>query len=84
MELLKTPLFKELSKSLSFNDAVIVCLKLGFVEGKAFTTEQIAEFLKLDKEEVTKVVTKALLSYKDLLDKIRKNISKGATRKRTK
>ena len=84
MELLKTPLFKEFARSLSFDDSVIVCLKLGFVEGKVFTTEQIAQFLKLDNEEVKKVVTKALLTYKDVLDKIRKNLSKETTRKRTK
>ena len=56
------------------------------VENKKYTTDQIAEFLKMDKEEVTKIISKALLNYKDILDEIRKKTNPSTfkkTRKRT-
>ncbi len=86
MELLKTPLFANLATALPVNEAIIVCLKLGFIENKKYTTDQIAEFLKMDKEEVTKIISKALLNYKDILDEIRKKTNTSIlkkTRKRT-
>ena len=51
--------------TLSPKEAVIVSLKLGYVDGKCFSTEAIANFLGIEKEEVLETVKKALLLYKE-------------------
>ncbi len=64
-DLLRTPSFNQLTDKLSFKEAVIVSLKLGYVDGKSFSTESIAEFLGMQQSEVIKLAKKALVTYKD-------------------
>ena len=65
LELMRTPSFGEMLKALTPKEAVIICLKLGYVDGKYFTTESIAGFLGIEKEEVIETTKKVLLLYKE-------------------
>ena len=64
LELLKTPSFYKLLENLSIKEAIIVSLKLGYVDGKYFSTESIANFLEIDELEVIDITKKVLLLYK--------------------
>ena len=59
---------------LSFKEAIIISLKLGYVDEKYFSTESIASFLQIEEEEVREIIKKVLLVYKeninDFLDTI--------------
>lgn len=65
LELMRTPSFGEMLKSLTSKEAVIICLKLGYVDGKYFTTESIADFLEIETSEVLEITKKVLLVYKE-------------------
>lgn len=65
LELMRTPSFGEMLKTLTPKEAVIICLKLGYVDDKYFTTESIAGFLGIEQEEVIEITKKVLLLYKD-------------------
>lgn len=69
LELMRKPSFGEMLKTLTPKEAVIICLKLGYVDGKYFTTESVAGFLGIEKEEVTEITKKVLLLYKENIDK---------------
>ena len=74
LDLLKTPTFMEVMSVLSAKEAIIISLWLGYVDGKYFSTEAISQFLGIEDSEVTVVIKKVLLLYKNyinsLLDKI--------------
>ena len=65
LELMRTPSFGEMLKSLTPKEAVIICLKLGYVDEKYFTTESIAGFLGIETSEVIEIIKKVLLVYKE-------------------
>lgn len=73
IETLKTPMFAQIISTLSIKEAVIISLKLGYVDGKYFSTEAISEFLGIEPEAIIAITKKALLLYKEnvnnLLDK---------------
>ena len=50
---------------LSVKEAIIISLKLGYVDEKYFSTEAISQFLGIEEEEVIDVTKKVLDSYKD-------------------
>ena len=64
LELLKTPTLKEIMTEFSAKDAVIIMLKLGYIDNKYFSTESIAEFLGITTTEVRESTTKILSLYK--------------------
>ena len=64
LELMRTPSFGEMLKSLTPKEAIIICLKLGYVDEKYFTTESIAGFLGIETSEVIETTKKVLLVYK--------------------
>lgn len=64
-DFLNLSIFQQMVSTLSPKEAVIVSLKLGYVDGKCFSTEAIANFLGIEKEEVLETVKKALLLYKE-------------------
>lgn len=74
LKLLRTPSFGQMLGVLSVKDAVIISLKLGYVDGKCFSTESIANFLEIGQEEVVETTKKILLLYREnineFLDKI--------------
>jgi len=64
LELLKTPIFDEMMEKLSSKEFVIISLKLGYIDGKYFSTETIANFLGIEESEVIETTKKTLLTYK--------------------
>lgn len=68
LELLRTPDFYQIMTKLSVKEAIIISLKLGYVDGKYFSTESIANFLGIDTQEVRDITTKVLLVYKENLN----------------
>lgn len=70
LELLKASTFNDMLKVLTPKDAVIVCLRLGYIDNKYFTSESIANFLGIDTLEVTETTKKVLLLYRDNINKI--------------
>lgn len=70
LELLKTSTFNDMLKVLTPKEAVIICLRLGYIDNKYFTSESIANFLGIDTLEVTETTKKVLLLYRDNINKI--------------
>ena len=65
LELLRTPTFNQMMSVLSVKESVIISLKLGYVDGKYFSTESIAQFLGIEAQEVIDTTRKVLLLYKE-------------------
>ena len=65
LELLRTPSFNHMMDVLSVKESVIISLKLGYIDGKYFSTESIAQFLGIEQQEVIDTTTKVLLLYKE-------------------
>ena len=65
LELLRAPSFTQMMSTLSVKEAVIIALKLGYIDGKCFSTESISSFLNIEPAEVIDVTRKVLLIYKD-------------------
>ena len=70
LELLKTPTFEKMMATLSIKDAVIISLRLGYIDGKYFSQKSIANFLGIDEEEVRSSIENVLLLYKDNINNI--------------
>lgn len=68
LELLRTPSFEQLMSILSPKEAIIISLKLGYVDGKYFSTEAISNFLGIEKEEIIEITKKILLVYKEQIN----------------
>lgn len=65
LELLRTPSFNQMMSVLSVKESVIISLKLGYIDGKYFSTDSIAEFLGIEPQEVIDTTRKVLLLYKE-------------------
>lgn len=65
LELLRTPSFSQMMSTLSVKESVIISLKLGYVDGKYFSTDSIAEFLGIEPQEVIDTTRKVLLLYRE-------------------
>ena len=50
--LLKTPEFIKLTRIINIQQTIIIILKLGYIDNKHFSNKVIANFLKIDEEEV--------------------------------
>lgn len=59
-ELLGTPTFAQMMSGLTVKESVIISLKLGYVDGKYFSTEAIAQFLGIEEIEVIETTKKVL------------------------
>lgn len=79
LELLRTPTFSQMMSVLTAKESIIISLKLGYVDGKYFSTESIAQFLGIEQEEVRETTKKVLLVYKDNLNAFLDNIIEVAT-----
>ena len=64
-ELIKTKQFGELLKNMSIQEAIILSLKLGYVNNKVYNNEEIARFLNLDKKWIDETVKKCIFIYQD-------------------
>lgn len=70
LELLRTPYFTKMISMYSPKEAMIVSLKLGYVDGKYFSTSAISEFLGIEQQEVIDITKKALFAYKEGINQI--------------
>lgn len=70
LKLMGSPKFDEILKLFTPKEAIIVCLKLGYVDEKYFTTEAIANFLGIELDEVREITKKALLIYKENINQM--------------
>lgn len=68
LELLKTPIFNQIIEHLSCKEAVIISLKMGFVNGKCFSTQEVADLLDIEETEVRETTQKILLEYKERIN----------------
>ncbi len=57
---------EQILKGLSPKETVIAFLRLGFIDGKSFTTSSIAKFLQVDEKEVRETTKKAMLLFKNV------------------
>lgn len=73
LELLRTPTFSQMMSVLSVKESVIISLKLGYIDGKYFSTESIAEFLSIEPDEVRETIKKVLLLYKENINQFLDN-----------
>ena len=65
LELLRTPTFNQIMSVLTVKESVIISLKLGYIDGKYFSTDSIAQFLGIETQEVIDTTRKVLLLYKE-------------------
>lgn len=82
--LLRTPAFNEMISKLSVKESVIISLKFGYVDGKYFSTEAIAQFLGIDNQEVIDTTKKILLLYKENITEFIDNAIESVTEKSNK
>lgn len=76
LELLRTTSFSQMINVLSVKEYVIISLKLGYIDGKCFTTESIAKFLEIEQDEVRETIEKVLLLYKENINRFFDNVIK--------
>ena len=79
LELLRTPTFTQMMSVLTVKESIIISLKLGYVDGKYFSTESIAQFLGIEETEVIETTKKLLLLYKENKDSFLNGIIKKLT-----
>ena len=65
LRLLRSPIFEKVLGMLSVKEAIIISLRLGYVDEKFFSTESIAKFLGMNEVEVREIVKKVLIVYKE-------------------
>ena len=80
LELLRTPTFMQMMGPLTAKEAVIISLILGYIDGKYFSTESIANFLGIEEKEVIESTKKVLVLYRDNLNSFLDAIIKLATK----
>ena len=74
LELLRTASFNDMMSILSVKESVIISLKLGYIDGKYFTTEEISNFLGIEKQEVIDTTMKILFLYKENINQFIDNV----------
>ena len=79
LELLRTPTFTQMMSVLTAKESIIISLKLGYVDGKYFSTESIAQFLGIEEMEVIETTKKVLLLYKENIKSFLDSIIEVAT-----
>lgn len=79
LELLRTPSFNQMMSILSVKESVIISLKLGYIDGKYFSTDSIAQFLGIEQQEVIDTTRKVLLLYKENINQFIDNAIQIAT-----
>lgn len=65
LKMIKTPTFYELMSSLNPKAAIIIALRLGYIDNKHFSSQSIATFLDIDELEVIETTTEVLKLYKE-------------------
>ena len=68
LDIMKSLKFGDMLNILSVKDAIIICLRLGYVDNKYSSTKSIADFLGVEEEEVIETTKKVLLLYKESIN----------------
>ena len=68
LEIFNTDEFIEMTMNKPVNECVILALKLGYIDGKYFSSSSIANFLGIDKSDVDGIIRKNLLEYQAVLN----------------
>ena len=63
------------------NGQPIVDLKLGYIDGKCFSTEAISKFLEISEKEIISLTHKVLLEYQEMINSIFQGTIKMVTEK---
>lgn len=64
IKLFKTSNFKQMISNLGSKESIIISLRMGYIDGKYFSVDAIAEFLDIERDEVSKIIKEVLLNYK--------------------
>ena len=65
IKLFKTSNFKQMMSNLGSKESIIISLRMGYIDGKYFSVDAIAEFLDIERDEVSKIIKEVLLNYKE-------------------
>ncbi len=69
LRIMGEPTFIQMMSVLTPTEAISVCLRLGYVNEKRFTTESIANFLGIEEKEIEVATEKLFYLYKDSRDR---------------
>ena len=81
LELLRSPRFSKMLNKYSAKEKMIISLKLGYIDGKCFSTKAISEFLSIPEQEIIKLTRKVLLEYQKMINSIFEGTIKMVTEK---
>ena len=81
LELLRSPKFSKMLNKYSAKEKMIISLKLGYIDGKCFSTEAISKFLEIPEKEIISLTHKVLLEYQEMINSIFKGTIKMVTEK---
>ena len=72
--LLSTPDLNQMIGNLPLKEAVIISLKLGYIGGRCFSTDSVAQLLGIESQEVVDTTKKFLLLYKNSFNQFMDNM----------
>lgn len=81
LELLRSPKFSKMLNKYSAKEKMIISLKLGYIDGKCFSTDAISEFLDIPEQEIITLTHKVLLEYQEMINSIFEGTIKMVTEK---
>ena len=81
LELLRSPKFSKMLNKYSAKEKMIISLKLGYIDGKCFSTDAISEFLDIPEQEIISLTQKVLLEYQEMINSIFEGTIKMVTEK---
>lgn len=81
LELLRSPKFSKMLNKYSTKEKMIISLKLGYIDGKCFSTDAILEFLDIPEQEIITLTHKVLLEYQEMINSIFEGTIKMVTEK---
>lgn len=70
LEIFNRDEFKEITKTKSIKEMLVLSLAFGYVDNKYFFANSIANFLGMEQEEVTTIIKSGVAEYKEKLDEI--------------
>ena len=70
LEIFNKDEFKELTKTKSIREIVVLSLAFGYIDDKYFFADSIANFLGMEQEEVTTIIKSGVVEYKEKLNEI--------------
>ena len=70
LEIFNRDEFKEITKTKSIKEIIVLSLAFGYVDDKYFFANSIASFLGIEQEEVTTIIKSGVVEYKEKLNGI--------------